>query len=346
MKGRYNGCRMTIYGTILPGAASVVRSAVLGKVLTERAKYKIKVIDWYKAHGDNMSLTARHFGLGRMTLYRWLKRVEKAGIVGLNEYSRKPKNVREPTTCWDTVIRIVQLRKQYPTWSKYKIRVLLKREGIEVSASTVGRILKRRNLINKKLSKKRRKAALRPKARFPRGLKISEPGDMIQMDTKHIMLTGGRRFYQFTAIDVLTKRKVMRICASESSRNGAKFLEKCLLNFPFLIKAVQTDNGSTFLKEFDKLCQERKLPHYFIYPRDPKQNSYVEISQQADKREFYQQGNVCSLLSVMQRKIREREDVWNNVRPHEALNYLTPSEYLFKVQNGRIPTKDIIILQT
>lgn len=117
MKGRYNGCRMTIYGTILPGAASVARSAVLGKVLTE-----------------------------------------------------------------------------YPTWSKYKIRVLLKREGIEVSASTIGRILKRRNLINKKLSKKRRKAALRPKARFPRGLKISEPGDMIQMDTKHIILTGGKSF--------------------------------------------------------------------------------------------------------------------------------------------------------
>lgn len=138
----------------------------------------------------------------------------------------------------------------------------------------------------------------------------------------------------------------MRIYASESSRNGAKFLEECLLNFPFLIKAVQADNGSTFLKEFDRLCQERKLPHYFIYPRTPKQNTYVEISQQADKREFYQQGNVCSLLSVMQRKDKEWEDVWNNVRPHESLNYLTPSEYLFKIQNGRIPTKDIIVLQT
>ena len=48
----------------------------------------------------------------------------------------------------------------------------------------------------------------------------------------------------------------------------------------------------------------------------------------------------------MQRKIKEWEDIWNNVRPHEALNYLTPSEYLFKVQNSRIPTKDVIVLQT
>jgi len=346
MKGKYNGCRMTIYGTILPGAATISRSAALVNLLTERAKYKIKILDWHRSHGNNNSLTARHFGISRMTLYRWIKRLKQYGITGLNEESRKPKQLRQPTTSWNTVIKIVQLRKQYPVWSKYKLRVLLAREGILVSASTVGRVLKRRGLINLKISKKRRKAALRPKARFPRGLRISQAGDMVQMDTKHIMLPGGKRFYQFTAIDVLTKRKVMRVYPSESSRNGAQFLEECWLGFPFPIKAVQTDNGSTFLKEFDKLCREKGLPHYFIYPRTPKQNTYVEISQGADKKEFYQQGNVCSLLPVMQRKIREWEDIWNNTRPHQALDYLTPSEYLLKLQNSRIPTKNVIVLQT
>jgi len=346
MKGKYNGCRMTIYGTILPGAATISRSAALVNLLTERAKYKIKILDWHRSHGNNNSLTARHFGISRMTLYRWIKRLKQYGITGLNEESRKPKQLRQPTTSWNTVIKIVQLRKQYPVWSKYKLRVLLAREGILVSASTVGRVLKRRGLINLKISKKRRKAALHPKARFPRGLRISQAGDMVQMDTKHIMLPGGKRFYQFTAIDVLTKRKVMRVYPSESSRNGAQFLEECWLGFPFPIKAVQTDNGSTFLKEFDKLCREKGLPHYFIYPRTPKQNTYVEISQGADKKEFYQQGNVCSLLPVMQRKIREWEDIWNNTRPHQALDYLTPSEYLLKLQNSRIPTKNVIVLQT
>ncbi len=337
---------MTIYGAILPGAISIARSAFLTDKLTERAKYKIKILDWHRAHESNNSLTARHFGLGRMTLYRWIKRFKQYGITGLNEESRKPKQLRQPATPWNIVIRIVQLRKQYPAWSKYKLGALLKREGVEVSASTVGRVLRRRGLINLKMSKKRRKAALRPKARFPRGLRISEAGDMIQMDTKHIMLPGGKRFYQFTAIDVLGKRKVMRVYPSESSRNGAKFLEECLLGFPFFIKAVQTDNGSTFLKDFDKLCQKKGIPHYFIYPRTPKQNSYVEISQGADKREFYQQGNVCSILPVMQRKIKEWEDIWNNVRPHEALGQMTPSEYLLKLQANRLPTRDVIVLQT
>jgi len=337
---------MTAYGTILPGAASIARSAALVNSLTERAKYKIKILDWHRAHGENRSLTARHFAIGRMTLYRWIRRFKYYGVVGLNEESRKPRHLRQPATASNIVVRTIQFRKQYPAWSKYKIKALLKREGIEISASTVGRILRRRGLIDKKVSRKRRKAALRPKARFPRGLRISQAGDLIQMDTKHIMLPGGKRFYQFTAIDVLTKRRVLRVYSSESSRNGAHFLQECFLNFPFLIKAVQTDNGSTWQKEFEKLCEKKNLPHYFIYPRTPKQNTYVEISQQADKREFYQQGNVCILLPVMDKKIREREDVWNNVRPHEALDQLTPSEYFWKLQTEKLPTKNVIVLQT
>jgi len=336
---------MTIYGSLLPGVASIARSAALVESLTERAKYKVKILDWHRDHGNNVSLTSRHFAISRMTLHRWLKSFNKYGVIGLNEQSRKPKHLRQPTTSWDNVIKVVQLRKQYPGWSKHKIKVLLERENISVSDSTVGRILKRRGLINKKISNKRRKAALHPKARFPRGLRISEPGDMVQIDTKYIMLTGGKKFYQFTAIDVLTKRRVLRIYPSQSSRNGAKFLEECLINFPFPIKAIQTDNGSPFLKEFDKLCKEKEIPHYFIHPRTPKENTYVERSHRSDKKEFYQQGNTSSILSAMQDKIKEWEDVWNNVRPHEALGQLTPSQYFWRLQTIQLPTKDVIILQ-
>ena len=207
MKGRYSGRHMTIYGSLLPRAASIARSAALVESLTERAKYKIRVLDWHKAHGNNQSLTARHFGIGRMTLYRWLKRFKDRGIIGLNEESRKPKHLRQPITPWNTVTKITQLRKQYPAWSKYKIKVLLEQENIYVSDSTIGRVLKRRGLINIKTSRKHRRAALHPRARFPKGLSISQSGDMVQMDTKYIMLPGGKKFYQFTAMMSLPKKE-------------------------------------------------------------------------------------------------------------------------------------------
>jgi transposase len=337
---------MTIYGSTLPGARTIAWSSVLTDKLTEQAKQRIKILDWHKIHGTNCSLTARHFGIGRMTLHRWLKRFKKIGVIGLNEQSRKPKRCRQPRTSWMVVAKVVELRKQYPAWSKHKLAAILKRERLVVSASTVGRILKRKGLINKKVSAKRRKSALRPKARFPKGLRISQEGQMIQMDTKYIMLPGGHKFYQFTAIDVLGKRRVLRVYPSQSSRNGALFLRECLNSFPFPVLAVQTDNGAPWLKEFDRLCKEMNLPHYFIYPRQAKQNTYVEISHGADEREFYQQGNIHSVLQEMQKRIREWERIWNTFRPHEALGQLTPEEYSNRVRIYGLPTKNVVVLQT
>lgn len=100
------------------------------------------------------------------------------------------------------------------------------------------------------------------------------------------------------------------------------------------------------MKEFDKLCKKKNILHYWIHPRQPKENSYVERSHRLDEREFYQQGNISSTLSVMQKRIREWEDIWNNIRPHGALGGLTPNQYFRKIKTSKLPTKDVIILQT
>ncbi|MBI4836884.1 MAG: transposase [Candidatus Portnoybacteria bacterium] len=109
---------------------------------------------------------------------------------------------------------------------------------------------------------------------------------------------------------------------------------------------MQTDNGAPWLKEFDRLCKELGLPHYFTYPRHPKQNTYVEISHGADEREFYRQGNVCSILEEMRKSIGNWEDTWNNFGPREALGQLTPAEYSQRIKMHGLPTKNVIVLQT
>jgi len=345
MKGRYNGCHMTIYGHTLPGATSLANWAARTNI-SEKAKQRLKVVDWLKAHNNNISLTARHFGLDRRTVRRWRNRFNQIGILGLNDRSHKPKNVRKPAIDWKIVAEIVKIRKQYPAWSKYKIKRMLTRENMIVSASTIGRVLKRKGLINNKVAKKRTKAAKNPRKRFPKGFKIASPGDMVQMDTKHVNLIGGKRIYQFTAIDVLTKRRVLKYYSSLASKNGADFLRYCLKRFPFIVKNIQTDNGPEFLKEFDKSCKELNMPHYYILPRTPKQNTYVETSHLADKNEFYLQGNIGYDIKSMEKKLEQWEYTWNYIRPHEALNYLTPDEYLNRLKLVPLPTQDVIILQT
>lgn len=336
---------MTIYGSVLPGAISLANWAVRTNI-TEEAKQRLKVIDWLRSHKGNVSLTARRFGLNRETVRIWRDKFNRIGMMGLNDKSHKPKNVRRPKTDWKIVEEIVEIRKKYPAWSKYKIGAIIRKKDMIVSASTVGRVLKRRDLIDKKVSRKRYKAAKNPKQRYPRGFRIACEGDMVQIDTKFVTLLGGRMIYQFTAIDVLTKRRVLRYYSSLLSKNGADFLKCCLAKFPFPIRTIQTDNGKEFLKDFDKLCKELSLPHYFIEARHPKQNTYVENSHGFDEREFYQQGNVSRDIESMNKVLAEWEYTWNYVRPHQALNYLTPDEYLNKIRCTNLTAKEAIILQT
>jgi len=337
---------MTIYGSFLPGAISLARWAAKTENISEKAKQRLKVLDWLRAHDNNVSLTARHFGVTRETIGIWKKKFAKYGMAGLNDQSHRPKTVRTIVTSWLIVSEIVKVRNKYPAWSKYKIARILQRDrNIITSASTVGRVLKKKGLINPKKSKKRSKAAKHPRKRFPKGFAIHGEGDMVQMDTKHITLIGGKKVYQFTAIDVLTKRRVLKYYPSLASANGAAFLKHCIAKFHFMIKNIQTDNGPEFLKDFEKLCNELNLPHYFIYPRKPKENSYVENSHLSDENEFYLQGNVGYDIISMQEKLDEWEHTWNYIRPHEALDYLTPDEYSNKYKTTNLPTNNVIILQ-
>jgi len=74
------------------------------------------------------------------------------------ELSCRPHRVRRPQISSHVAERIRELREQYPRWDRDKLAVLLHREGIEISSSTVGRVINRlrargvlRELINTRL---------------------------------------------------------------------------------------------------------------------------------------------------------------------------------------------------
>ena len=119
---------MTIYGSLLPGAIGLARWAAKTENISDEAKRRLKVLDWLRAHQNNVSLTARHFGVTGETVGIWKKKFEKHGIKGLNDGSHRPKTLRTMVTSWMVKSEIVKLRKQYPAWSKYKISRILERD--------------------------------------------------------------------------------------------------------------------------------------------------------------------------------------------------------------------------
>src|SRR3972149_6202450 len=140
MGGRDAGVSMRIYGAILPGAARLAR---LPAEPSAEASRRLKVVQWYLEHGGKVRLTARHFGFSPDTISRWMRAYGSGGIRALEPRSRRPQRVRPPQVPLATVQRIQALREQYPRWGREKLRVLLEREGITLSAKSIDRVMAR-----------------------------------------------------------------------------------------------------------------------------------------------------------------------------------------------------------
>lgn len=326
MKGK-TGTSTSIYHTRLPHQRKLERMAKT-LYLSKEARLRLTWLSHYKKW-NNASVTSRRFGISRSTLYKWAGRYAERGPRGLDDLSRAPKRRRTPTVPWRTVDLIVSIRREQPAWSKHKIAVILKRDhDIELSASTVGRVMRRKGLYDERVSRKRRKAAKRARKRLRADswMKDAFPGCLIQVDTKHLRFAG-KRYYQFTAVDCFSRVAFCRVFSSDSSLNAKSFLDELGDYMPFACVALQTDNGSEFLRHFDKATEDRLITHYFSHPYCPKENAYVERTIQTTKYELwaFKDGYTVSSLNEV---VDEWNYTYNHVRPHQSLDYLTPMEFL------------------
>ena len=140
MKGRYNGCIMSVTGTILPGTSRLARFQV---ELSKKARQRLKWFDHYNSHGHNARLTCRYYDISPQTFYRWKKRYNPRHIESLEERSHRPKHFRQPTYSTELVEAALKLRETYLRWGKDKLVALLCGEGFDCSTSTMSRILHR-----------------------------------------------------------------------------------------------------------------------------------------------------------------------------------------------------------
>ena len=88
----------------------------------------------------------REFGISRPTGYAWLGRYQQQGIEGIRERSRRPQQSPRQTSGEQERL-VVQCRLRYPDWGARKLQVLLRREGTELTRSTIHRILLRYDLV-------------------------------------------------------------------------------------------------------------------------------------------------------------------------------------------------------
>ena len=88
------------------------------------------------------------------------------------------------------------------------------------------------------------------------------------------------------------------------------------------------DGGSEFAAEFELACQQREVPLFVLSPRSPKLNGHVERAHRTHHEEFYQVTPESWSLPALNRQLLAWEQTYNSIRPHQALDYRTPLEFL------------------
>jgi len=341
MPKRY-GISMNTYGYIVPRFGSVKPTIVLSKA----AKRRLKWMDFYGSHGRNGRLTCRHFGISPDTFYLWKNRYDHNDLSSLEDdkSSRTPHKLREPETDPAFKNRTKQLRELYPRWGKKKLWKLLKREGWQTSASTVGRTLTRLRakgqlsepaIVTARIAgKKRKQSTKRPYAiRKPWGYPVKQPGDLVQVDTVHVYPVPGQRRYQFTASDCVAKHTARVASSNITSKAACRVLDATLERFPYQVKAIQIDGGSEFKAVFELECQKRGIALFVLPVRSPKLNGVVERMQRTSREEIYDLRPMPLTVEEHNQLLVEQDYTYNHIRPHDALDLLTPNEYYLKQLN-------------
>src|SRR3990172_7943953 len=220
-RGRY-GVPMQVYGAILPGATAVSRLLPMA-VASAQAE-------------AGLSTNARH----RLKVIRWYEEHGRNASLTCRHFSHS--------------------RSTFHAWlRRYKLEVLVRREGWEVSTSMVGRILhnlKEQGLVWEPDLRDPcivRRPHNRPYAtRKPRDYVAKAPGDLVEVDTADIRFLPGEVYKHFGARDVIGRWDVLDVHHRATGQAAASFLDVILERMPFPVRATQVDGGSEVKAEFEE----------------------------------------------------------------------------------------------
>lgn len=285
---------------------------------------------------------ARVCPYGKRSLERWVAAYQRGG-----EGALEPKSTRPRTHPEEMPIRIkervIQLRKETKLCA-LKIKWKLEKERIVIHERTVGKILKTEGLV--------RKYRIR-KIKYKYIKAVLQPGELVEIDVKYVPgRIAGMRYFQYTAIDCASRWRHLRVYDEQANHHSVQFLKEMIKLFPYQIRAVKTDNHSTFtnfylgtsrrsdmtvktLHALDAFCAKHTIIHYLIDPGKPAQNGKVERSHREDQEKFYEQNRFHSYADL-QRKIAAWNTYYNNLE-HCGLNGKTPNEFLKDYQLSNPP---------
>lgn len=299
--------------------------------LSDPALFRLHVLTHYYKYGWRIARDA--FDVKKSTLYDWKKAFELSGKrpVSIVPKSTRPHSSRVMATDYRLVEFIREMRKEYGNIGQNMIKPFLdlyaKKLGIPtIGLTTIAKVIKRRRLTFEQKVYIKRKFKFK-KLRTRKSPKVTSPG-FIQMDSIVVYVNHEKHLFM-SVMDIYTKYALVEYVPKLSSLCAKKVFIKFKGLNPTKISIVQTDNGSEFLGVFHDYVESLKLTHQFIYPRQPKINSFIERFNRTIQEEFIlRNDDIYYNIDSFKQKLTKYLIWYNYQRPHSALKYVSPVQFI------------------
>ncbi len=289
-------------------------------VMSERKRFIEQVVH----PGRNFSQLCKEYGISRKTGYKWLRRYQEEGVLGLENRSKRPYHSPKRTAP-EIEQAVLGIRNKHPVWGGRKIHTRLKKLGHEQvpSPSTITAILHRNGCIDPVESEKRK-----PIQRFEMEL----PNQIWQMDFKGPFRIAGKKCHPLTILDDHSRYLLgLKVCKNQKRETVKAHLTDVFRCYG-LPDAFLTDNGppwgpSSSEHYFTKLNAwmfrlEIKIIH--SRPYHPQTLGKDERLHRTLKAEVLKQ-QVFKDFPACQNGFYAWQEIYNHIRPHEALHMDVPS---------------------
>lgn len=295
-------------------------------VVGERTRF----VNAVRSGDESFSDVCARFGVSRKTGYKWMARADANG--SLEDASRRPRN--SPRRLDDELAELfVQLRHARPKWGARKLLARLQRLHGDAydwpSASTVGQLLKQRNLLHKRRSKPKLDAYVSPLS------PMDEPNAVWCADFKGDFKTGDRRrVLPLTLTDGASRYILRCIAVARGDLEHVKPVFESAFREFGLPRVIRTDNGPPFvsigpggLSKLSVWFFKLGIHHERTKPGKPTQNARHERMHRTLAEDTA--SPPAKSLREQQRRFDSFCRIFNEERPHEGLGMKTPSDVYY-----------------
>jgi transposase InsO family protein len=265
--------------------------------------------------GWSVRKVARYLGFTHSAVVKWVARAKIRGYGAIPTRSSTPK--AHPRALSVAVVSAVIKERVGRRRCAEHVYHALKKQGVNVSLSSVKRTLDRCHL------RKSRSPWKRPHD-FTERPRATYCGALLELDTIHIIAPDGGRIYVYTIIDLFSRWAYAEIAPKIGVEQSARFVRRAQKAAPFRFEMVQTDHGSEFSIRFTHRLLARAVRHRHSRVRQKDDQAHIERFNRTVQEECLDR--VVHSVASFKKALPEYLRWYNGERSHMGINYQTPLE--------------------